>query len=327
MPKSTLTTAELVQNKASIVFDTNPPIDTPVWANTIDKTKPSSHMFSLPSTETSLGFAVQWVGTDEGSGIKTFTVYSADNGGPFVVWQQDTTATSATFTGQSGHKYEFYSIALDFVGNVESPKTTAEATTTVVIVDSTPPIIAPQISGTIGTSGWYRSNVSVSWNVADPESGLASSSGCTTTTLTAESAGVTLTCLATNGVGLSSTTSVTIKIDKTPPVISGMPLSCNLWPPNHKMVQVAKITAADALSGLIPASLKVTGVSNEPSDPKDPDIEIKPTPSGGITVQLRADRLGNGNGRVYTLVATAADLAGNQTNATATCTVPHDQEK
>jgi hypothetical protein len=103
---------------------------------------------------------------------------------------------------------------------------------------------------------------------------------------------------------------------------------CALWPPNHKLVQVATVTAADALSGLAPGSLMVTGTSNEPSaDPNDPEIVITPNGSGGFVVQLQADRLGTGNGRIYTLNATATDLAGNAATKTATCTVPHDQGK
>jgi hypothetical protein len=65
--------------------------------------------------------------------------------------------------------------------------------------------------------------------------------------------------------------------------------------------------------------------SNEPSDPKDPDIAITPNGSGGFVIQLRADRLGSGKGRVYSLAATAVDLAGNTATVNATCTVPHDQ--
>jgi hypothetical protein len=71
----------------------------------------------------------------------------------------------------------------------------------------------------------------------------------------------------------------------------------------------------------------VTGTSNEPIDPGDPAIVITPSGSGGFIVQLQADRLGNGTGRVYTLTATANDLAGNTATVTATCTVPHDQGK
>jgi len=58
-----------------------------------------------------------------------------------------------------------------------------------------------------------------------------------------------------------------------------------------------------------------------------PDIVITPNATGGFVVQLRADRLGSGNGRVYTLNATASDLAGNTATIAATCTVPHDQAK
>jgi hypothetical protein len=71
----------------------------------------------------------------------------------------------------------------------------------------------------------------------------------------------------------------------------------------------------------------VTGASNEPSsDPNDPEIVITPNGSGGFTVQLQAERLGSGNGRIYTLNATVMDNAGNSSTATATCTVPLDIE-
>ena len=112
------------------------------------------------------------------------------------------------------------------------------------------------------------------------------------------------------------------------PVISGMPVAgCTLWPPNHKMVQVGVVTASDPLPGLAPGSFQVTGTSNQPSDPKSPDIVIVPNGTGGFVVQLRAARLGNDNDRIYTLHATATDLAGVTTSATATCMVPHDQGK
>jgi len=124
----------------------------------------------------------------------------------------------------------------------------------------------------------------------------------------------------------STRTFTSVVIDTAPPVISGMPAAgCTLWPPDHKMVQVATVTAADALSGLDSGSFKVTGVSNEPSDPKDPDIVITPNGSSGFVVQLRAERLGTDTGRFYTLTATANDLVGNAATVTATCTVPHDQ--
>jgi len=192
--------------------------------------------------------------------------------------------------------------------------------------DTTPPLITPHIAGTLGDSGWYRSNVTLSWSVIDPESGIASSTGCGATALTADTGGVTLTCSATNGVGLSTSVPVTIKIDKTPPVISGLPASdCTIWPPNDKLVQVAVVSATDALSGT--ASFNVAGTSNEQSDPNNPSIVITGSGLQARTVQLLARRLGTGAGRIYTITSTATDLAGNSVTASARCTVPHDQGK
>ncbi|MDB5084956.1 MAG: hypothetical protein JWN30_1842, partial [Bacilli bacterium] len=39
---------------------------------------------------------------------------------------------------------------------------------------------------------------------------------------------------------------------------------------------------------------------------------------------LRANRLGDGTGRVYTITYTVTDYAGNSTSKTVTVTVPHD---
>jgi hypothetical protein len=91
------------------------------------------------------------------------------------------------------------------------------------------------------------------------------------------------------------------------------------------MVQVGLTAAADALSGTEPGSFHVTGSSNEPDGVVDSDIEIVPGGSGGFVIALRADRLGSGGGRAYTLTASANDLAGNAVNSAAVCTVPRDQ--
>src|SRR5581483_8848283 len=106
-------------------------------------------------------------------------------------------------------------------------------------------------------------------------------------------------------------------LDNTPPVISGMPpAGTTLWPPNKKMVTVAIVTVADTSSGVV--SFEITGTSSEPADPKNPDVVITGSGTGPRTVQLRADRLGTGNGRTYTLTATAVDGAGNKGSVTAT---------
>ena len=70
----------------------------------------------------------------------------------------------------------------------------------------------------------------------------------------------------------------------------------------------------------------VTATSNEPANP-GPDIVITGSGLQPRTVQLRAERLGTGTGRVYTITAKATNVAGVASTATATCTVPHDQGK
>jgi hypothetical protein len=140
-----------------------------------------------------------------------------------------------------------------------------------------------------------------------------------TVALTAEGS-TTVQYAAVDNVGnMEAPKSATVLIDKTPPVIAGMPEGCTLSPPRHQLVQVATITASDSISGV--ANLSITGTSSEPDSGQgggdDPgDIVI----SGG-TVQLRAERAPSSKGRTYTIVATATDLAGNTSSSTATCNV------
>ncbi len=109
-----------------------------------------------------------------------------------------------------------------------------------------------------------------------------------------------------------------MRIDKTAPVLAGLPDRCVLWPPNGRLVRVAGVSAADAVSGL--GALSVTASSNARRDTRD--VVIK-----GGTVFLRAERRRHGRGRVYEIVATAHDVAGNDTTATATCKVPRSRHR
>jgi hypothetical protein len=129
MPKASLVTDTPVTNTARIVFDVNAPIDTAVHLNTIDKTPPVSRVGALAATQPTHSFEVNWPGTDTGSGVGGYNVFVSENGGPFTLWQPDATATSAIYYGRANTTYRFYSIAFDLVGNEETAKTVAEATT------------------------------------------------------------------------------------------------------------------------------------------------------------------------------------------------------
>ncbi|HEX9930407.1 MAG TPA: SBBP repeat-containing protein [Pyrinomonadaceae bacterium] len=128
-PKENLATGTEIRNKARIIFDTNEPIDTPEWLNTIDNSKPVSQVSSLSATQSSSSFTVNWSGTDTGSGIQSYSIFVSENGGPFNVWRQNTTETSGIFAGKADTTYAFYSVAQDKTGNNENAPATADATT------------------------------------------------------------------------------------------------------------------------------------------------------------------------------------------------------
>lgn len=213
---------------------------------------------------------------------------------------------------------------------------------TVPSSDTTPPVTTATASPGPNANGWNNTNVRVDLNSTDNEpggtgvkeihlsltgaqTGTSVVAGSTTTVTISAEGTTTLTYFAIDNAGNQEMPkALTVRVDKTPPVVSGLPApDCALWPPNHKLVEAATVTVADALSG--PASFDVTGTSNEPPGPGETDIVIEGSGVQPRSVQLRSERLGTGTGRIYTLTATASDLAGNATTATATCIVPHDQ--
>lgn len=105
-----------------------------------------------------------------------------------------------------------------------------------------------------------------------------------------------------------------------PPTITTLSTNPNvLWPPNHKMVPVA--VSVQSNGGCGTTTCKITSVtSNEPVD-ADGDWII----TGNLTLYLRAERQGNGSGRVYTITVQCTDTAGNVTSKATTVNVVHDQ--
>jgi uncharacterized repeat protein (TIGR01451 family) len=124
-----------VLNQAQIVFDVNPPIDTPVVANTIDDAAPTSTVQPLPPTSPP-SFTVNWSGNDgSGSGIKYYDVYVSTDGGSFELWQARTTQTQAVFSGVPDRTYGFYCVATDNVGHRQPTPDGAQASTTTVFAE------------------------------------------------------------------------------------------------------------------------------------------------------------------------------------------------
>jgi RHS repeat-associated protein len=142
-PKSTITASTPINAQATVVFDQNAPLNTKQISNVLDPVAPTSSVNALPATTTSPTFNVSWSGHDDtgGSGIASYSVFVSVNGGNFTPLLSNTTQTSTTFTGQAGHTYSFFSVAVDNVGNLQPLPTTPQATITVMLPP--PPPVAP----------------------------------------------------------------------------------------------------------------------------------------------------------------------------------------
>ncbi len=134
-PKAGLATGTDIRNEASIVFDINPAIVTNETVHTIDAGPPSSQVAALPAQLRVTSIPVSWSGHDEngaGSGIAGYDIYVSTDGGAYQRWLENTTAMSGQYEGQTGHRYAFYSVAIDQVGQREAAPAQADAETTVV---------------------------------------------------------------------------------------------------------------------------------------------------------------------------------------------------
>jgi probable HAF family extracellular repeat protein len=112
--------------------------------------------------------------------------------------------------------------------------------------------------------------------------------------------------------------------DVTPPVIHGLSASPDvLWPPNGELVPIAVSVTATDDSGEPPACT-VTGVSSSEPDLSGEagDLPGDIVLGDALRVQVRAERLESGSGRVYTLRVACTDAAGNAAADTTVVRVP-----
>jgi hypothetical protein len=131
-----------------------------------------------------------------------------------------------------------------------------------------------------------------------------------------------------DGFGGKATDTVTIQVnDGTAPVISSLtPSPAQLWPANHKMVRITLSAIVTDNVDPAPITRIVSVESNEPiNDGGDGDTAPDWTITGDMTLELRAERSGNGNARIYTITVESIDGSGNRSAAATTVVVPHDK--
>lgn len=117
------------------------PIQTTAVFNTLDSDISTSKVNALPVNSSS-NFTVSWTGSDTGSGLASYDIFVSTDGGQFVPWQVNTTATSAIYNGETGRNYAFYSVATDNLGQREVAPTQPDtvSTTTILPINNAPTV-------------------------------------------------------------------------------------------------------------------------------------------------------------------------------------------
>jgi hypothetical protein len=109
-------------------------------------------------------------------------------------------------------------------------------------------------------------------------------------------------------------------IDTAPPTIRNLTANpSSIWPPNKKMVPVSLTADATDASGV--ASIKIVSVTSNEVGSGQWQV------TGDLSLNLQADRNGNGTGRTYTVTVQCKDSFGNASTKAVIVRVPHDQGK
>jgi Domain of unknown function DUF11/HYR domain len=216
------------------------------------------------------------------------------------------------------------------------------ATQTVTVIDDTLPVVTAPAPVTIFTG---PGATSCSVTVADLDATLGTGSatdncpGVGSVTRSGVPAGnvfpvgtTTVTYSATDAHGnTASATQVVTVIDNTVPVITVSGSTPSMWPANHKY-KTFQLTgfvtgASDNCGGISISDVVIEKVTSDETENGNGDgnttndIVIA---ADCKSVQLRAERDGGGNGRVYTITFKVTDTHGNVGRATSTVVVPHN---
>lgn len=247
-------------------------------------------------------------------------------------------------------QYRFQT-ARDFAPRVHSVHSTPDigadealAMTKALSPGETVPPVTSAATSPAAIGGWHRTDVTVQLTAADEPRGsgvkeIVYSLGGAETTVAGSSAQIvlssegatTLTYFARDNAGnAEEPKTLVVRIDRTPPMLVCSVSPTTLWPPNHKLAAVTtSVRVTDSLSGASAFTL-VGATSNEPDrglgDGDTPgDIQGWTIGSADTSGQLRAERSGAGDGRVYTLRYEARDRAGNVGSCDTRVAVPHSK--
>jgi endo-1,4-beta-xylanase len=217
--------------------------------------------------------------------------------------------------------------ATDSAGGQATP-----VTRTVSVIDTTPPVVT--------IAGPNPLSVECGSTFTDP--GATAIDSCTGPLPVTVSGGVnagavgnyTLAYSATDPSGNIGSVARLVKVaDTTPPVLTVATPGPLLWSPNHAYVTFATTDLVTGATDVCDHAVSVGEVvitratSDEPLNAPGSGNTINDIVISGNchSIQLRAERDGGGNGRVYTVFFRVTDASGNRTTNSVKVTVPLDQ--
>jgi hypothetical protein len=270
-----------------------------------------------------------------GSASGNFPVFVLDSGAPVVTVPADIVVSSAnpvvTFTvtahdvidgdvtvsctPASGSTFEIGStevvcLAYDSQANVGTGTFTVTVSAGPVL--TLPADITAEATSPAGAAVSYTvtatDNATI---VCTPASGSTFALGTTT-----------VDCTATASTGSTSGSFHVTVVDTTPPTIVSITASPNnIWPDNHKMVDVTLSVILSDLVDANPTAHIVSVTANQPINAGgDGNTNGDYVITGPLTLQLRAERTGSAD-RTYTITIAASDSTGNISYSTVTVSV------
>ena len=231
----------------------------------------------------------------------------------------------------------------DAFGNRNLASTSTDNTVTFGS-DATPPSASPTVSsGTLGSNGWFTSDVSIAWNWADNTGGVGlDPANCTTSSPSSGEGALTLSATCKDLAGNPGSASYPINIDKSAPTIAASaadstPYTAGAW--TNQTVTV-HFTCSDGVSGLagacpadqvmsaegVTAAVNgiVTDTAGNSASASFGPLQIdrtKPVISAGRSPAANPNGWNNGDVTVSFICADSANGAGIATNTVAGATV------
>ncbi|HCY42056.1 MAG TPA: hypothetical protein DHV48_11985 [Prolixibacteraceae bacterium] len=120
--KEGLNSGTTIDNKATIVFDINPPITTNVWRNVLDTIAPQTVMTPLKYAvgDTAINVSCNSSDNVNGSGVSKYKYFASVNNEPFkFIGESYENSISFCVSDSTKNNYRFYALATDNVNNAE----------------------------------------------------------------------------------------------------------------------------------------------------------------------------------------------------------------